>query len=106
MTAHADAAGLIMPDVVEKEATFPGREPPFVTSNGLPLTEEARTKVYHILVACGDGGHGQDPSSLVALATSAGGLIDDEVRRVACTSTSLLRPDPSQPVFRATAIGI
>lgn len=56
--------------------------------------EEARVKVNRLLAACAEG---QDPSILVALATSAGGLIDDEVRRKACTwnrersCTSLLK---------------
>lgn len=47
-----------------------------------PPTQEAHTKVKLILAACENG----QADSLVALASSAGGLVDDEVRRVACTS--------------------
>ncbi|KAL8830643.1 MAG: hypothetical protein Q9191_001320 [Dirinaria sp. TL-2023a] len=46
-----------------------------------PLTQEASTKMNQILAACGKAG--RDLSSLVALATTPGGLVDDEVRRIA-----------------------
>lgn len=52
-----------------------------------PLSETERNKVHQILEACRD----YDYSSLAALATSEGGLVEDEVRRVACTAA----PSPS-----------
>lgn len=54
---------------------------------GKRLSPAACTKVSHILVACNEACEG-DP--LGTLATSKDGLVDDEVRRVACTSTANL----------------
>ena len=56
---------------------------PFDHWNGKPLTQEACTKRNEILAVCEKG---QDSGSLVAFATTAGGLVDDEVRRMTCMS--------------------
>lgn len=72
-----------MPNSVEKEATQ-CREHLDDERLGEPLTQEACTKVDQILAACKAK---PDWNSLVALATSTNGLVNDEVRRVACTST-------------------
>ena len=79
---EADAAVSDMPNAVEKDA-IPPKGRPFDEWKGKPLTQEACIKVNRILTACGKQ---RDLRSLVALATSAGGLVDDEVRRVACMS--------------------
>lgn len=46
-----------------------------------PLTSAESSKVTDILQACKNG----DREQLAALATSSGGLIEDQVRRIACT---------------------
>lgn len=46
-----------------------------------PLTATESSKVTEILRACKNG----DREQLAALATSSGGLIEDHVRRIACT---------------------
>ena len=46
-----------------------------------PLTPTESSKVTEILRACKNG----DREQLTALATSSGGLIEDHVRRIACT---------------------
>jgi len=46
-----------------------------------PLTPAELTKVTKILRAC----ENKDRQQLVALATTSGGLIEDHVRRIACT---------------------
>jgi len=71
-----------MPNSVEKEATE-CREPLYEEWKDEPLTQKASTKVDRVLAACAVK---PDLNSLVALATSTGGLVNDEVRRVACTS--------------------
>lgn len=60
-------------------ASFSGRE---LEGWHLPsLTPAQRTKVMKILACC----HGREKKDQLALlATSTGGLIDDEVRRLAC----------------------
>ena len=47
------------------------------------LSEKGRDKITQILNACTKT---QDVDQLIALSTATGGLISDEVRRVACTS--------------------
>lgn len=83
-TAEVDADTAIpdMPDSVEEEVTQ-CRDPLYDERMGEPLTQEACTKVDRVLAACIAK---PDWNSLVALATSTGGLVNDEVRRVACTS--------------------
>jgi len=71
-----------MPDSVEKEATQ-CREHLYEEWKGEPSTQEDCTKVDRVLAACKAT---PDWNSIVALATSTGGLVNDEVRRVACTS--------------------
>ncbi len=67
---------------------------------GEPLTQEACTKVDRIIAACQAK---PDWDCLVALATSTSGLVNDEVRRVACTSTrqhgSSEADDPTGPLL-------
>jgi len=46
-----------------------------------PLTPTESAKVTQILRAC----ENKDTQQIVALATTSGGLIEDHVRRVACT---------------------
>ena len=53
---------------------------------------ELSHEVHHILAACEDP---HDLDLLIRLATSTGGLINDEVRKVACKSL----PDVSRPHF-------
>ena len=55
---------------------------PYDEWRGKPLLPAACTKVSHILAACKQG---CVDDHLGILATSADGLVDDEVRRVACT---------------------
>ncbi len=47
-----------------------------------PLSETESAKVMRILEACKE----RDLEALVALCTSSGGLVEDEVRRAACRS--------------------
>ena len=47
------------------------------------LPEKGRDKISQILNACTKT---QDVDQLIALSTTTGGLISDEVRKVACTS--------------------
>ncbi len=56
---------------------------PYDGWRGKPLSPAACTKVSYILAACKEG---SVDDHLGTLATSADGLVDDEVRRVACTS--------------------
>lgn len=72
-----------MRDKAEKEATQ-CRVHSYKERMGEPLTEEACTKVDRVLAACEAE---PDWNSLVALATSTDGFVNDEVRQVACTST-------------------
>lgn len=60
-------------DVIDEQSlmSWPSRE--------LPLAE--RSKVKQILAACKEP---CDVDLLVSLASTTGGLVDDEVRRVAC----------------------
>ena len=81
--ADAHAATLHMANAAKEEPTALTKGAPFDGWKGGSLTQEACTKVNRILAVCNGK---QDLGSLVALATSAGGLVDDEVRRVACTS--------------------
>ncbi len=45
-------------------------------------SEKERDKITRIITACTET---QDIDQLVALSTATGGLVNDEVRRVACT---------------------
>lgn len=47
-----------------------------------PLSEPESAKVMRVLEACKE----RDLEALVALCTSSGGLVEDEVRRIACRS--------------------
>lgn len=66
--------------------TEPGIErdiPPLSASwREQPLSQNERTKVQLILQACAD----RDLVALRELATSEGGLVEDEIRRTACMS--------------------
>ena len=85
------------------EDKSPSRHP-LDSWKGKALTQEACMKVNQILAAC--GGEGQDLSSLVALATAPGGLVDDEVRRIACMSIMGRQIPISEWPFRASATGL
>ena len=88
--ADAHAATLHMAHGAKEEpATLTKRAPLDGWDGGL-FTQEARTKVNRILAVCKGK---PDLPSLVASATSAGGLVDDEVRRVACTSLRKHTPE-------------
>ncbi len=60
---------------------------PYDGWRGKRLSPAACTKISHVLAACREGCEG-DPLS--TLATSNDGLVDDEVRRLACMSMASL----------------
>ena len=59
------------------------RAKPFAHWQGRLLTQEECSKVEEIVAACEDG---HDMRLLVKYATSPHGLVDDQVRRIACMS--------------------
>lgn len=65
------------------ESNHPLMSPEFVSPNGQSLSEQDRQKIYRILEACTK----HDIELLAELASSDGGLIDDETRRRACKDT-------------------
>ena len=71
---------------IRKETISPG-DLPYGGWRGKSLSPAACAKVSNILVTCKEGG---EPDALGALATSVGGLVDDEVRRAACMSMASL----------------
>ena len=64
-------------------------DPPNDTSfrpyQGKDLSPVRREKVNQIIDACRESG---SPQRLIALATSSGGLINDDLRRIACRLTA------------------
>jgi hypothetical protein len=67
----------------QQESTRVGQRaiPPLSASwRPAPLSEQERLKVQQILTACKD----HDLEALGSLAASEGGLVEDQVRRVAC----------------------
>ena len=72
------------------------------TSKDFPDRDPRQTELLHkadrVLSACGEP---HDLDLLIRLATSAGGLINDEVRKVACKSSAKLKC-PYFPTLTAT----
>lgn len=72
--------GEFKPAAADRDAPSSGQ--PFSSSwRDEPLTPAELSKVTKILRAC----ENNDRPQLVALATTSGGLIEDNVRRIACT---------------------
>lgn len=90
-----------MQSTVEKEGAQ-ARECLEGGSKGEPPTQEACLKADRILATCKGT---QDLNSLVASATSTGGLVNDEVRRVACTLTSWRRPNEADDATGPLLLG-
>jgi hypothetical protein len=77
MAANGDLAALSS-RVAERQPQEPSSPP------------QSDDKAKRILTACRDN----DLNALIELATSAGGLVDDEIRQTACKTSQLLAPRP------------